>query len=225
MGVRAEKTVAGVDGAKGEWVVAIFDGTVVEWSVAADVDAVLETTARRSVVAVDMPLSMPEESYRISELAAKAFLGPARSSIFHTPVSEVLDAEDYREACDISRRITGKAISKQTWHLLPSVRAWRAAEFDPDRVVEVHPECSFRAMAPTTAFASKKTGRGAGQRMAALSTWIDPHNLAVGLAELPPGPALDDALDAAAAAWSAWRYSQGKHRTFGSTNGPDRIVY
>lgn len=225
MGVRAGKTVAGVDGAKGEWVVAIFDGAVVTWSVAGSVDAVLDSTARCSVVAVDMPLSMPEESYRISELAAKAFLGPARSSIFHTPVSEVLDAEDYQEACEISRRITGKAISKQTWHLLPSVRAWRAAEFDPDRVVEVHPECSFRAMASTTAFASKKTGRGAGQRMAALSTWIDPHNLVVGLAELPPGPALDDALDAAAATWSAWRYSRGEHQVFGAATGLDRIVY
>ncbi len=223
--MRAENTVAGVDGAKGEWVVAIFDGAVLEWSVAAKVHAVLETTARCSVVAVDMPLSMPEGSYRISELAAKAFLGSARSSIFHTPVSAVLDAEDYSDACEISRRITGKAISKQTWHLLPSVRAWRAAEFDPDRVVEVHPECSFRAMTPTTTFASKKTGRGAGQRMAALTTWIDPRNLAEGLADLPPGPALDDALDAAAAAWSGWRYSQGRHRTFGSTNGPDRIVY
>ncbi len=216
--------VAGVDGAKGRWVVAIFDGERVAWSVAADVESVLTATADTVAVGVDMPLSMPGSGYRTSESEAKSFLGSARSSIFHTPVSAVLDADTYADACRISRSITGKAISKQTWHLLPAVRAWREAEFDVDRVVEVHPECSFRMMSPETAFASKKSARGVGQRLAALGMWIDPHNLFEGLAGLPAGPVVDDALDAAAAAWSTWRYSRGEHRAFGTLTATDRIV-
>lgn len=224
MNPRTKNTVAGVDGAKGEWVIARFDGAAVEWTVAQDVAAVLGTTSDCVAVGVDMPLSMPTCGYRTSEIEAKQFLGPARSSIFHTPVEAVLDAETYEQACVISREITGKAISKQTWFLLPGVRSWRNATYDPERVVEVHPECAFRLMAPNTVFASKKTGRGAGQRLAALSRLIDPRSLTDGLAGLPPGPTLDDALDAAAAAWSAWRYSRGEHRAFGTADAQDRIL-
>lgn len=221
---RTKNTVAGVDGAKGEWVVAHFDGTRVEWTLAPDVETVLDSTSGCTVVGVDMPLSMPASGYRASEVQAKQFLGPARSSIFHTPVAQVLDAATYTDACEISRSATGKAISKQTWYLLAGVRAWRTATFDVERVVEVHPECAFRSMDPAMSFASKKSGRGAGQRLSALGGWIDPANLVEGLAGLPPGPVIDDALDAAAAAWSAWRYSRGEHRVFGTADASDRIV-
>ncbi|WP_243637021.1 DUF429 domain-containing protein [Rhodococcus sp. Eu-32] len=224
MDVRAGNAVAGVDGAKGEWVVARYDGRRVEWSVAADVDEVLRATEDCSAVGVDMPLSMPEKGYRVSESGARAFLGPARSSIFHTPVRAVLDTDSYENACAISRSLTGKAISKQTWYLMAGVRAWNAATFDVERVVEVHPECAFRMMAPDTVFVSKKSARGAGQRLAALGTWLDLRELAAGLAQLPVGPVVDDAVDAAAAAWSAWRFSRGEHRVFGTVDATDRIV-
>ncbi|SNS79598.1 Predicted nuclease (RNAse H fold) [Rhodococcoides kyotonense] len=220
----AGNAVAGVDGAKGEWVVARYDGSHIRWSVAHDVDEVVRSTEDCSAVGVDMPLSMPEHGYRTSESEAKSFLGPARSSIFHTPVRAVLDADSYEDACAISRSVTGKAISKQTWYLMAGVRSWQSVRFDPERVVEVHPECAFRMMAPSTEFASKKTARGAGQRLAALGSWLDPRDLAAGLAELPVGPVVDDALDAAAAAWSAWRFSRGEHRMFGTTDAADRIV-
>ncbi len=219
-----QNTVAGIDGARGEWVIARYDGARMTWTVAPTVDAALAETATCTTVGVDMPLSMPSLHYRVSEVEAKKYLGAARSSVFHTPVAAVLDARTYDEACTVSRQVTGKAISKQTWFLLPGIRGWREADFDPERIVEVHPECSFRAMQPQTTFASKKSGRGAGQRMQALASWIDPRNLADGLAELPVGPALDDALDAAAAAWSAWRFGRGEHRTFGTADAADRIV-
>lgn len=223
MNLRAEK-FAGVDGAKGAWVIAIIDsaadGPAVTWRACASVSEVLRQTAGCMRVGVDMPLSLPVGGYRVSELEAKKFLGAARSSIFHTPVAAVLDADTYTEACEISRRITGKAISKQTWHILPSVRAWHEALFDRNTFIEVHPECSFRAMSPETAFTSKKTGRGIGQRLAALATW----NEHIDLADLPSGPALDDFLDAAAAAWSARRFHMGEHRVFGTEDASDRIV-
>lgn len=219
MNSEAEK-FAGVDGAKGAWVVAIVAGTTVTWTGCASVADVLEVTRDCARVGVDMPLSLPRRAYRVSELEAKTFLGTARSSIFHTPVVDVLAAESYPKACAVSRQLTGKAISKQTWHILPSVKAWQAADFDPDRYIEVHPECSFRAMSPTTTFASKKTGRGVGQRLATLMRWKG-H---LDLADLPPGPAVDDFLDAAAAAWSARRFHLGEHLTFGTEDGSDRIV-
>ncbi|MEK8071040.1 DUF429 domain-containing protein [Rhodococcoides navarretei] len=219
MNSEAEK-FAGVDGAKGAWVVASIDGTTLTWTGCSSVAEVLERTRDHARVGVDMPLSLPESGYRVSELEAKQFLGTARSSIFHTPVVDVLAAESYPEACAVSRQLTGKAISKQTWHILPSVKAWRDADFDRNRYVEVHPECSFRAMSPTTEFSSKKTGRGVGQRLAALQRW----SRQIELADLPSGPAVDDFLDAAAAAWSARRLHLGEHRVFGTDDPSDRIV-
>ncbi|WP_415976589.1 DUF429 domain-containing protein [Rhodococcus sp. 077-4] len=215
----AEK-FAGVDGAKGAWVVAVFGGATLTWTACASVAEVLEVTRDCARVGVDMPLSLPVRGYRISELEAKAFLGAARSSIFHTPVVDVLVAGSYEQACAISRDVTGKAISKQTWHILPAVQAWRDADFDTERYVEVHPECSFRTMSPATVFSSKKTGRGVGQRLAALQRWSE-H---IDLADLPHGPAVDDFLDAAAGAWSARRFHVGEHRVFGTADGSDRIV-
>lgn len=217
---KSEKAVAGVDGAKGAWVVATYDGTGLTWTLCDSVPSVLAATADCAAVGVDMPLSMPRNGYRVSELETKKFLGAARSSIFHTPVASVLAATSYPQACEISRQETGKAISKQTWHILPSVRAWREATYDADRYVEVHPECSFRAMSPETVFTSKKSGRGVGQRMAALARWTE----VIDLDGLPPGPAIDDFLDAGAAAWSALRFLRGDHRVFGTADPPDRII-
>ncbi|CCQ15956.1 putative uncharacterized protein [Rhodococcus sp. AW25M09] len=215
----AEK-FAGVDGAKGAWVVAFFEGSTLTWRACSSVPEVLEATRDCARVGVDMPLSLPDSGYRISELEAKKFLGTARSSIFHTPVVNVLGAPTYEQACAVSRRITGKAISKQTWHILPAVQAWRDANFDPATYVEVHPECSFRAMSATTHYASKKTGRGVGQRLSALERWSE----RIDLADLPLGPAVDDFLDAAAAAWSARRFHVGEHLVFGTEDASDRIV-
>ncbi|MGU3436024.1 DUF429 domain-containing protein [Actinomycetes bacterium M1A6_2h] len=205
---------AGVDGARGAWIVAVTDGNTVRLHAAPTVSDVLEVTAGCTAVGVDMPLHMPEKDYRPCELEAKTLLGPARSSIFHTPVRAVLDTETYVEACAVSRAVTGKAISKQSWYLLPSIRAWIAADVDRSRIVEVHPETTFRVVGHGVT-ASKKTAQGAGQRIKALSAFLPPSALVDAMADIPPGPAMDDVLDAVAAAWSAARYASGNARVLG----------
>ncbi|WP_424184785.1 DUF429 domain-containing protein [Actinokineospora sp. G85] len=86
-----------------------------------------------------------------------------------------------------------------------------------DRVVEVHPELAFRAMAPGTGFTRKKTPEGAAQRISALG--VSAEVLA----------ARDDALGALAAAFSARRHALGRSEVLGGepdpvTGGPMRIV-
>jgi predicted RNase H-like nuclease len=205
---------AGVDGARGEWVVALTDGRSLVLHSAPTVSAVLDLTAHCAAVGVDMPLHMPEKDYRPCELEAKALLGPARSSIFHTPVRAVLDTDSYIDACAVSRAVTGKAISKQSWYLLPSIRAWIAADVDRSRIVEVHPETTFRVVGDGVT-ASKKTAQGAGQRLKALSAFLPAAALVDAMATVPAGPAMDDVLDAIAAAWSAARYAAGVARILG----------
>jgi predicted RNase H-like nuclease len=74
---------------------------------------------------------------------------------------------------------------------------------NPD-LIEVHPECAFRAMAPDTQFHPKSSARGVIQRMAALATWLPDVDAL--LADAPPRVPIEDALDALAALWSAQRW-------------------
>lgn len=202
--------IAGVDGMPGGWLVALVSGTNVQWAFAASAAEVVAVTASCSAVAVDIPMGLPETGWRACELAAREFLGPARSSVFLAPPRPVLAARTYPEACEIARRTHGKAVSKQLWHILDRIRDWDgvlSARLQ-ERVVEAHPECSFRTMGFVDA--SKKTGRGIGQRLALLDTW--PSSV---FADLPALARFDDALDALAVAWTARRWASGSALTFG----------
>lgn len=90
-----------------------------------------------------------------------------------TPPAEVLAAATYADGCAVAQEVTGKKISLQAWGIVPKIREFQAVDL-PSAVVEADPELSFRTMAPGVAFVSKKTARGAGQRIAALAGWIDP---------------------------------------------------
>ena len=117
------------------------------------------------------------------------------------------------------RAATGKAISLQTWGIVPKIRDWAAATPGP-HVVEAHPELSFRAMAPECGFAGKKTTRGAAHRLAALGRWLGPAAVPDALAGVPDGVPLADALDALACAWSAARFARGAHEPLGDGVDP-----
>jgi predicted RNase H-like nuclease len=212
--------VAGVDRMRGGWIVAVVHAEDrVRWHAVPDAAAALERTEDCAAVGVDVPIGLPEHGRRPCDVAAARRLGPARSSVFPAPARPVLTATGYAEACALARSVDGRAISRQTWHLLPGIAEWsRVLPPDQRRVVEVHPEVSFRAMAPGTAFAGKRTARGTGQRLAALREFADPGRT---LADLPAGPALDDALDALAAAWSARRWVDGTAEILGGTPAAD----
>ncbi len=209
----------------GGWVVAIVSPEGVRWSVQPHAAAVLAATRECAAVGVDIPLGLPTgRARRACDTLAAARLGRARSSVFPAPPREVLAAPDYARACGTARRLTGHAISLQTFHIAPKIAEWDAVTL-PDRVVEVHPELALRALAPATDFAPKKSARGAGQRIAALARWVDP---AVALGDLPAGARLDDVLDALAVAWSAARWARGAAEVLGGERDargrPMRVV-
>ncbi|GDY32360.1 DUF429 domain-containing protein [Gandjariella thermophila] len=212
--------VAGVDGMRGGWVVAVVHAADrVVWHAVPDAATALARTADCAAVGVDVPIGLPEHGRRDCDVAAARRLGAARSSVFPAPVRAVLAVADHAEASELARAVDGRAISRQTWNLVPKIAEWaRVLSSDERRIVEVHPELSFRAMAPRMSFAAKRTARGAGQRLAALRGFVDP---ALTLADLPAGPALDDALDALAAAWSAHRWAAGTAEVLGGTRAPD----
>lgn len=216
-----------MDGVPGGWVVARVAATgvgpgpatagdrravTVRWCVLPTAADVLAATGDCAAVGVDIPLGLPAGSRRRAcDVLVAQRLGRARASVFPAPPRPVLAAAGYVEACAVARRLTGRAISLQTFHIGAKIREWDALTL-PAHVVEVHPELSLRALAPDVAFAPKRSARGAGQRIAALARWVDP---ATALADLPAGARLDDVLDALAAAWSAARRAGGRAEEIG----------
>jgi len=202
--------VIGVDGCPDGWVAVLLDEDRVDVAhvpAAAGLDALAPAG---TVTAIDIPMWFPERPPRRSEVAARALLGAGRaSSIFPTPVRAAVDAPDHATANAVSKRLTGRGVSAQAYALTAKIRevdAWRhGTALD---VREVHPETSFAVLLDGPARHAKKTWSGIGERRRALtSVGIDLtpfEGAALGRA------AVDDVVDAAAAAWTALRIARGE---------------
>ncbi len=88
----------------------------------------------------------------------------------------------------------------------------------PDRVVEVHPECAFKMLNDERNLPSKKTAEGQLIRRRLLADHFDLP------ASAPPGAALDDVFDAYAVLWSVTRFARGAHRIFGDGERDSRGI-
>ena len=204
--------VLGVDGWCGQWVGALLDGRSVTLLALPDVAAVL-AVPDVDLIAIDMPIGLSEDGARACDVQARARLGKAGSSVFPAPLREVLACPDYATACEVSRRASGKALSVQTWNLVPAILSLDHALGAPpvQRVHEVHPELAFRALDERVRD-PKASARGLAQRVRALEPVMDVLDaLAGGPARVPAV----DALDACAAAWSAQRIADGLAETVG----------
>ncbi|MGY2084245.1 DUF429 domain-containing protein [Blastococcus sp. SYSU DS0539] len=204
--------VLGVDGWRGRWVGALLAGRSVTLLALDDVAAVL-AVPDVDVIAIDMPIGLPDDGVRRCDVEARRLLGSAGSSVFPAPLRPVLGAADYVDACRISVAASGKALSKQAWNLMPSIRQLDDALDEPpsERVVEVHPELAFRRMDPRVTD-PKVTARGTMQRLEALRGVMDVEDA---LGNAPARVPMVDALDACAAAWSARRLAEGRGECVG----------
>ena len=194
--------VVGVDGWSGGWVTVTLEGdraSVGDHPTFADV---LVAAAGADVIGVDIPIGLPSTPGRPADQAARSALSPFASRVFPTFPLEVIGAPTYAEA--VARCGDGPKISRQSYGLRAKILEVDAHRTDR-RIVEVHPELSFAAMAGAP-LVSKKTWNGAMRRRALLAAQgIElPDDLATA-GRVP----VDDVLDAAAAAWTAGRLATG----------------
>ena len=203
--------VLGVDGWRGAWVGAVLDGRGVTLHALPDATAVLAMDAE--VIGIDMPIGLSDDGARACDVAARRRLGRAGSSVFPAPVRPVLGCHDYADACAVSRKASGRALSRQAWNLVPAIRSLDDALGNPadTRVAEVHPELAFRAL-DRRVCSAKATARGLAERIRALAPVMDVLDA---LTAAPPGVPAVDCLDACAVAWSARRIAQATAETVG----------
>lgn len=196
--------VAGVDGCKNGWVVASRRGNAtIDLKVVPSMTEVLAQGF--DVVAVDIPIGLPDAGHRDCDRLARQAIGPRRSSVFPCPIRPTLQATDYIDACRIGRNADGRAMSKQAWSILSKIREVDDA-MAPDlqsRVIEVHPEVCFWAMAGRVPLEhAKRPPAGKVLRRGLLESTIGNFPL-----ERLPGAGVDDVLDALAAMWTAVRFA------------------
>jgi predicted RNase H-like nuclease len=169
-----------------------------------DLGELISHTPNATCIAVDMPIGLPKVQ-READGLARAYVGARRNSVFMTPPKKVLEALSYSEANTIaSSGPGGKKISQQAWALRVNIAIVEEFAANDPRIIEVHPEVSFRAMDSSELAYSKNSWNGQTLRREALAQQgiALPHHL-----EDAGAVPVADVLDAAAAAWSARRYA------------------
>ena len=206
--LRREGPFLGIDGPKGRWVGVEIDadGAFVAARLRDALSELIAAVPGAGAIGIDVPIGLPEREPRRADLAAKELLGARRSTIFVTPPRAVLEAPDYKAARELSRELTGKGLSAQSFALRHNVLEADALRSDA-RVFEVHPELAFRALAGRVLATSKRSWNGAAERRHELG--LAGLHLPRDLGEAGDVP-VDDVLDAAVCAWSARRIACGE---------------
>ena len=202
----------GVDACRAGWFGIALTGHNFSAYVAGTIDELVgkaETDGPLAVVAVDMPIGLPDRGHRHADVLAKKAIGILRSSVFMTPTRAALDAPDHRTASARNHALTGAGISVQAFSLKPKLyEVQRWVHQTHHRVVEVHPEVSFAQLAGAALTVRKSTWAGAECRRRLLAD--ADVMLANDLGEAGRFAAVDDVLDAAVAAWTARRVLSGQ---------------
>ncbi|WP_027053116.1 DUF429 domain-containing protein [Mesorhizobium erdmanii] len=233
-----EVVLVGADGCKAGWIAVRREpGMAPSVNVFASFSALLKAVPDDAVVAVDMPIGLPEFSGkggRGPEALVRPLLGPRQSSVFSIPSRSALyaDTSDFttveawyaahRRASEVARATSDppRGVSIQAFGIFSKIR-----EIDtlliarPDlrgRIFESHPEVAFRRLNGGEAMQLPKKIKGSVNPagMAERKALLCRHGYAMDfLDRLPPrGAAADDFLDAAVMMLIAGRIAGGTAR-------------
>lgn len=164
-----------------------------------------------SVIAIDIPIGLPDSGRRQADLLIRKAVGPRWASVFMTPVRPSLEAADFASAAAVSRPLAGEGISRQAFALqakILQVDKW--VRQTRHRVVEVHPEASFVQLAGAPLHSAKSTWAGIARRRQLLAEAgiVLPDDLGTAGEKA----AVNDVLDATVAAWTGVRVIRDQAR-------------
>jgi predicted RNase H-like nuclease len=218
--------VAGVDGTPGGWAVTIMDREQLDVRKVTALSDLFDERPDLEIVAIDVPIGLLEryeKGGRACDRAARKLLGKYRwSSVFPAPIRSTLMAKSWDDACALSRNSApqGRAISKQTFAILPKIREvddLLQTRTELRAVVrEIHPEVSFAELAGSPMIHSKSSKTGQEERRIGL-TRAFPKFAAVEDAGRRQKLPVEDILDATVACWSASRLATGIGRRLPET--------
>ena len=168
-------TAVGIDGCRAGWVAAFQSGSEPVLWVVKTLSELTPYLSRETTVMVDMPIGLlNDDSSRRCDALARERLRPYRSSsVFGVPPRAVTRLHDYPQANALSRKLTGKGLSKQSFYLFPKIRELDDWLVNPKRQGEwweCHPEVAFAQLNSGVVLqASKKTEVGQSERIALMA--------------------------------------------------------
>lgn len=210
--------VAGADGCAGGWICIVLDRktSAVTPLLCRSSEELLMIHFEPSVLAIDMPIGLPDIGDRDCDRIARTLLGPRRSSVFPAPIRPSLAAVTQQGADAISRAIVGRGVGAQAWALYRRVLSLDRliGPDEQERCVEVHPELSFLALNGDRPLPdSKRAPEGIATRRALIDAAFGPKAFpSIRQAITPRDATDDDLLDAMAACWTANRIAEGTAR-------------
>jgi len=215
------RVICGADGCRAGWVVVSkdLDSGSISWRLCSTAHELVYSKPAAQVIALDIPIGLPERGARDCDLEARKILGrPRASSVFPAPIRPVLAATSYDNACQIRLQIEGKKLSVQAWAIVSKIREVDDVlrhDFDLlARVREVHPEVCFYFLAGERPLQhSKKRPIGREERRQLLEPWFGASLLAALAERAHLASTEDDVLDAFAALWTAERIAKGTPQT------------
>ena len=168
-------SAVGIDGCRAGWVAAFqLDGDPV-LAVVKTLSELTPHLSHETTVMIDMPIGLlNDDSSRQCDALARERLRPYRSSsVFGVPPRAVTRISDYPQANALSRELTGKGLSKQSFYLFPKIRELDDWLVNPERQGEwweCHPELAFAQLNGGIPLkASKKSEMGQAERLSLLA--------------------------------------------------------
>jgi predicted RNase H-like nuclease len=164
--------IAGVDGCPAGWIVALApadDITAPRIRVIRRLAQVLEAPEAPTIIAVDMPIGLPERiegNGRAPERLVRPLLGARQSSVFSIPARAAIYAADYVSACAeaAARSEPPRKVSKQGFMLFPRIREIDTLLLENESaramLFESHPEVVFWALNAGRALGQPKKIKG-----------------------------------------------------------------
>lgn len=239
-------TIAGVDGCKAGWIAVIRNDAGTNAQVFASFAEVLAAMPDDAVVAVDMPIGLPDFTTRGGrgpEALVRPLLGQRQSSVFSIPSRAAVHAETaafsdieawhaaHRRSSAVAMQTSEppRGVSIQAFGIFSKIREIDALMIARpelrERVIESHPEVAFWRLNGGQAMGLPKKIKGsvnpAGMEERKTLLARNGHERSF-LDQAPPrGAAADDFLDACAMMLIAERHRHGETRSFPSPPGRD----
>ena len=203
--------VVGLDACRGKWLAVVLNEGRFDEARLSDAADLVARWPDTAAIGVDIPIGLPETPLRKADRAARHFVGERHPTVFPTFPEFVLEAPTHDDAKEMCVERGWPKPSIQSYGMRHRIFEIAPLATADERIVEVHPEVSFRALYGQT-LSPKETAAGAADRGQALA--------GAGIHPPPdlPYPSID-VLDAAVAAWSAMRYARGKAQPFPAGHG------
>jgi predicted RNase H-like nuclease len=201
----------GIDGCRSGWIAVV--GPSPARARVLNLGQLSDLDPRSTIIAIDMPIGLPNREPRACEAAARRLLPRDRkSSVFPVPRRALLACATYPDANQTSKDLFGCGLPKQSWNLFPKLREadkW-ALIHKQCNIFEAHPELAFLRLNNGQPLPPKRTREGLRVRRRVLDR-AGFKSLSKWLAALPLREAkADDLFDACALLTTAMRIGAKK---------------